>query len=224
MKNLSLFTVLSLSTVALPLTIAAPTPAPDVNELESRQLFALLRGAGRALGKGAKKAPEKAGKKMGKEMGNGEDNVVEGQRLKEVTDRWNKYLGKEQDPKCVQGWMNTFSRNGGFNAVINCDKNRGGLFGNHKGGFYPSVNRASAKTAAKPSPPKKANPPKKSSPKKKAAPKKKSNQKKKPAPKKKKGGKKKRSLLEDWEERDLFVEDELEQRDLAVGLVLDDLE
>ncbi|KAF9544301.1 hypothetical protein CPC08DRAFT_716526 [Agrocybe pediades] len=165
MKNFSLFTVLSLSTVALPLTIAAPTPAPDVNELESRQLFALLRGAGRALGKGAKKAPEKAGKKMGKEMGNGEDNVVEGQRLKEVTDRWNKYLGKEQDPKCVQGWMNTFSRNGGFNAVINCDKNRGGLFGNHKGGFYPSVNRASsAKTAAKPSPPKKANPPKKSSP------------------------------------------------------------
>ncbi|KAF6758835.1 hypothetical protein DFP72DRAFT_886722 [Ephemerocybe angulata] len=134
MKNLSIIAILSLSAVG---TLAAPIPEAangSVAELDARWLGMLLRGASRA----AKSLPEKAGKKMAKKGGNGQDNVVSGQRLKDTTARWTKWLGKEQDPKCVQGWMNTLSRTGGFNGVLRCDKNTKG--GPGKGGsYYPSV-------------------------------------------------------------------------------------
>ncbi|KAF6758840.1 hypothetical protein DFP72DRAFT_886735 [Ephemerocybe angulata] len=135
MKSITLITLLSLSAAA---TFAAPVPDAPTGAvaLESRQwLGTIFRGVGRA----AKRLPEKAGKKVGKEKG--DNNVVSGKRLKETTARWTKYLGKEQDPKCVQGWMNKFSEMGGFNAAISCDKNRKG--GPGKGGSsYPSVPKA----------------------------------------------------------------------------------
>ncbi|KAF6758839.1 hypothetical protein DFP72DRAFT_1064354 [Ephemerocybe angulata] len=134
MKNLIIITLFSLSAVC---TLAAPIPDAaegSLAELDARFIGMLLRGASR----GAKSVPNKAGKKMAKNGGNGQNNVVSGKRLKETTARWTKYLGKEQDSKCVQGWTNTLSRTGGFNGVMNCDKNK--KKGPGKGGsYYPSV-------------------------------------------------------------------------------------
>ncbi|KAF9544302.1 hypothetical protein CPC08DRAFT_770077 [Agrocybe pediades] len=143
MKNISLLSTLSLYVVV---SLAAPISSQDVVELKSRQLFSFLRGLAGGVRKAAKGLPEKAGKKTGKNMGNGEDNVIDG-KLQDAMDRWSKFLGKEQDPKCVQGWMNTFSRNGRR--------------------FYPSANEMAGKKAVvpqailpapKPAAPKKATP------------------------------------------------------------------
>ena len=103
----------TVASVALLAASATAAPIPQIPELEPRFLS--------FLGKALRGAPNRAGKQIGKGQGEG---GVSAKTVDTMTKNMGKYLGKEQDRKCVEGLANTLYRNGGANMVINCDKHK----------------------------------------------------------------------------------------------------
>jgi hypothetical protein len=120
-KSLTYHIIMQLSSalllsIALLATSVTAAPLPDVPaepKLEARFLS--------FLGKALRSAPNKAGKQIGKGQGEG---GVSAKTVDTMTKNMGKYVGKEQDRKCVEGWANTLYRTGGANMVINCDKKK----------------------------------------------------------------------------------------------------